>query len=207
MASRRKAPLRGRTPAVIGGLTEALHAVSAWLGSEQLSFAVVGGVAASLHGRPRLTKDVDVVVLADDASWGALVQAGAEHGLRPRISDALAFAKKTRVLLLVHEPSKIEVDVSFGMLPFEADLVQRAEVVEVGKVRFPLATPEDVIVMKSLALRPRDIADIEGIVESVQKLDLRRIRETLAQLSAALEGDDHVAKLEEILRAVSRPPS
>lgn len=90
------------------------------------------------------------------------------------------------------------------MLPFESELVHRARATEVGKVRFPLATPEDVIVMKALALRPRDVGDIEGILESNVDLDLARIRATLAQLSAALESDDHVSRLDEILRAVRR---
>lgn len=41
--------------------------------------------------------------------------------------------------------------------------------------------------IKALALRPRDVSDIEGIVESNVELDLGRIRSTLSQLSAALE--------------------
>lgn len=207
MASRRSpagpgAPRR-RSPA-LGGLTEALRAVDAWLAGANVDFAIVGGVAASLHGKPRLTKDVDVVVLADDAAWRPLVDRAAGHGICPRIDDALEFAKNTRVLLLAHRPSKIEVDLSFGMLPFESELVRRARIVQVGPVSFPLATAEDVVVMKALALRPRDVADIEGIVESNVDLDVARIRANLSQLSQALESEDHVARFDAILRAVKR---
>lgn len=197
---------RGKPPAFLGGLTAALGAVSAWLSDAGVRFAVIGGVAASLHGRPRVTKDVDVVAIADDADWASLMESARAHGLAPRIDDALAFAKQTRVLLLRHEPTRIEVDLSFGMLPFELEVVQRAELREVNRIRFPLATPEDIIVMKALALRPRDVADIEGIVETVGALDLERIRATVSQLSAALEGVDHVARLEEILRATLGRP-
>lgn len=208
MASRRKpahgAPPRPAARAALGGLTEALRAVSAWLTAAKVDFAVVGGVAASLHGKPRVTKDVDVVALADDATWGGLVTVAAAHGIFPRIDEALEFAKNTRVLLLVHRPSKIEIDLSLGMLPFESELVHRARAVDVGEVRFPLATPEDVIVMKALALRPRDVADIEGIVESNAELDLERVRSTLSQLSAELESDDHLSRLDEILRSAGR---
>lgn len=207
MASRRKRArrvARRSQSGELGGLSEALRAVCAWLGAANIDFAVVGGVAASLHGKPRLTKDVDVVALADDSTWEALVEKAAEHGIFPRIDDALDFAKNTRVLLLAHRPSKIEVDLSFGMLPFESELVERAHMVQVGALRFPLATPEDVIVMKALALRPRDVADIEGIVESNVALDLGRIRSTLSQLSLALETEDHVARLDAILRALKR---
>lgn len=207
MANQRKRPRKApspSSPASLGGLTAALRAVSAWLVAAKVDFAVVGGVAASLHGKPRVTKDVDVVALADESTWEALVEKAAGHGLFPRIDDPLGFARNTRVLLLVHRPSKIEVDLSFGMLPFESELVHRARATEVGELRFPLATPEDVIVMKALALRPQDVGDIEGIVESKVDLDFGRIRATLAQLSAALESDDHVSRLDEILRAVRR---
>jgi hypothetical protein len=108
------------------------------------------------------------------------------------------------VLLLVHEPTRIEVDLSFGMLPFEKDLVQRAEIRQVQRMRFPLASAEDIIIMKALALRPRDVADIESIVELSPDLDLDRVRSTVAQLSEALEGEDYVARLEEILRHARR---
>lgn len=68
----------------------------------------------------------------------------------------------------------------------------------------PCPAAEDIVVMKALALRPRDIADIEGIVELVQGLDLTRIRATVTQLSAALETGDHASRLEEILKRIGR---
>lgn len=114
------------------------------------------------------------------------------------------FGKRRDAAHMHGELTKIEIDLSLGMLPFESELVHRARAVDVGEVRFPLATPKDVIVMKALALRPRDVADIEGIVESNAELDLERVRSTLSQLSAALESDDHLSRLDEILRSAGR---
>jgi hypothetical protein len=147
---------------------------------------------------------VDVVAIAESDRWPELVEKAEDWGIRPRVHDALEFARTTRVLLLVHEPTRIEVDLSFGMLPFEKDLVQRAEIRQVQRMRFPLASAEDIIIMKALALRPRDVADIESIVELSPDLDLDRVRSTVAQLSEALEGEDYVARLEEILRHARR---
>jgi len=107
MANQRKRPRKApspSSPASLGGLTAALRAVSAWLVAAEVDFAVVGGVAASLHGNPRVTKDVDVVALADESTWEALVEKAAGHGLFPRIDDPLGFARNTRVLHLVHCP-------------------------------------------------------------------------------------------------------
>jgi predicted nucleotidyltransferase len=193
---------RDEAAPAVATLLGALAAVVHWLNEAKVDFAVIGGLAASLHGKPRVTKDVDLVAIADNDSWGDLLAAATRWGLKPRIESPLEFAATTRVLLLVHEPSQVEVDLSFGMLPFEQELVARAEQRNVKNVRFPLASAEDIIVMKALALRPRDIADIEGIVASTPDLDLDRVRRVVTQLSAALETVDHRAELEKILRSV-----
>lgn len=195
------ATTRDDTAPAVATLLGALDAVVHWLNEAKVDFAVVGGLAASLHGRPRVTKDVDLIALAESDRWDDLLASAARWGLSPRIESPLEFAATTRVLLLVHEHSQVEVDLSFGMLPFEQELVARATQREVKHVRFPLASAEDIIVMKALALRPRDIADIEGIASSTPGLDLDRVLRIVVQLSAALETVDHAAQLEQILRS------
>ena len=66
---------------------------------------VIGGVAASLLGQPRLTADLDAVIILDVAELPHLLEAAIQEGLIPRISDAEAFARQNRVLLLRHAES------------------------------------------------------------------------------------------------------
>src|SRR6478609_9761649 len=136
-------------PRVAGPLLQAIAATTAWLKQANISAAVIGGVAASLLGRPRVTKDVDLVALADDGDVPRLLSLGHEHGFEPRVADAIAFAKVSRVLLLKHEPSGIEIDLSLAGLPFEREVIERAVERSVRGVSFRVATPEDVVVMKA----------------------------------------------------------
>ncbi|HXK20393.1 MAG TPA: nucleotidyl transferase AbiEii/AbiGii toxin family protein [Polyangiaceae bacterium] len=189
---------------VAGPLLRAIAASQAWLTELQVPVAVIGGVAASLLGRPRVTKDVDLVVLADEDAWRSLLEAGLRHGVEARIPDALEFARTSRVLLLRHQPTGIEVDLSFAALPFELELIERASVRVVRGVSFRVATPEDIVIMKSLALRPRDIADIEAILEAAPELDLERVRSTLRAFTEALETDDFAGEFERILKRTRR---
>ena len=115
--------------------------VVGWLGQAEIPFAIIGGLAASLHGKPRVTKDVDVVAIAEQEDWSHLLDQATNWSLRPRIEDALEFAKTTRVLLLVHEPTRIEVELSFGMLPFETELVSRATSRNVKQVGVSIGQP------------------------------------------------------------------
>ncbi len=185
--------------ASLAPLLEALRASSAWLRAAKVPGAVIGGVAASLHGQPRVTRDVDIVALVADEQWAPFVALGARFGIRPRRADALEFARATRVLLLRHGPSKVDLDVSLGAIAFERALVARATTKRIRGVSFRVATAEDVVVMKSLALRPRDIADIEGILGAVPELSLEQVRRDLRALSESLEGPDFLGELEGIV--------
>lgn len=92
-------------------LIEAVADLTAWLKDQAVPGAVIGGLAASLWGRPRVAKGVDAVVLLKGANLETFLTAGARFGFARRIGNAAAFAVKSRVLLLLHEPSKTQVDV------------------------------------------------------------------------------------------------
>jgi hypothetical protein len=170
-----------------------------WLQAEKVPGAVIGGLAASLLGRPRLTRDVDVLVLVDESHWAEFMAAGAEHGFVPRRDDALTFARETRVFLARHQKSGIDVDVIFGGLRFEKETVARANWVELGGVRLPLPLPEDLIVMKAVAHRPQDLTDIEAILAAHPKINVRRVRCWVLEFAAALEMPEILNDLEVLL--------
>jgi Nucleotidyltransferase of unknown function (DUF6036) len=66
-------------------------------------------------------------------------------------------------------------------------------------VSFRVATPEDIVVMKTIAMRPRDIADIGAILDAGHDLDLTRIRGLLKAFTEALESEDFSAEFERLL--------
>lgn len=148
---------------------------------------VIGGVAASLLGRPRLTADLDAVILFDIAELPSLLEAAAQEGLVPRISEVEAFARQNRVLLLRHAESGIPVDLTLGALPLEEEAVARSAIRHVGKVAIRLPTPEDLIIFKAVAHRRQDLLDIQAIVESHPDLDRERIRHWVGEFAQALE--------------------
>jgi hypothetical protein len=148
---------------------------------------VIGGVAASLLGRPRLTADVDAMILLDITELPRLLEVAIQEGLVPRISDAEAFARQNRVLLLLHSESGIPVDISLGALPLEEEAVERSVIHHIGKVEIRLPTPEDLVILKAVAHRPQDLLDIQAIIESHPNLDRERIRYWVNEFVQALD--------------------
>jgi hypothetical protein len=181
-------------------LVPALKAVMQWLTSEHVAGAIIGGVAASIRGRPRYTKDVDAVILADEIGWDRALASAARYGLVPRIDDPLGFASHSRMLLLRHDESGIEVDVSLGGLPFEREAVERASVVEVKRLRLRLSSAEDLVIMKAVARRPKDWTDIDAVLAVHPDLDLSRIRHHLREFSSVLEMPEIYDDFEKLLR-------
>lgn len=88
---------------------------------------VIGGIAASLLGTPRLTADVDALIILSIDDIPELFQRAKEVGFTPRLDDAEEFARKSRVLLLKHVESGISIDISLGLLPFEEKAVENSQ--------------------------------------------------------------------------------
>ena len=151
---------------------------------------IIGGIAASLLGTPRFTADLDAVFLLSFDDLPLLIEKAAAQGIEPRIADLIGFARKSRVLLLRHAASGTDIDLSLGILPFEVEMVERSQMVEIGAIKLRLPTPEDLIIMKAVAHRPKDLADIQAIASNHLHLDKERIRFWVEQFGEALDLPD-----------------
>ena len=186
------------TPNTLANLLAPLIALQRLLARFDDQGLVIGGVAASLLGKPRLTADVDAVMLVSTDDLPRLIQAAAQEGLTTRITDAEAFARRNRVLLLQHQETGIGVDISLGMLPFEVEAVERGILHSLGEVSIRLPTPEDLVIFKAVAHRPKDLLDIQAIIASHPDLDRVRIEDWTRQFAQALDMPelwDDIAKL------------
>lgn len=86
--------------------------------SQGWGFCVIGGLAVVRWGEPRLTRDVDLTVMAPLGSEAVIADALLDR-FEPRHDDARAFALENRVVLL-RAANGTPVDVALGALDFEA---------------------------------------------------------------------------------------
>ena len=162
---------------------------------------ILGGLATGFHGKPRFTVDVDALVLASISAIPQVLLLAKEEGIEPRIDNADAFARKHRVLLLRHTSSRVNIDISLGILPFEEETVERSIIHNIGTLSIRLPTPEDLIIMKAIAHRPKDLEDIRTIAEKYPNLDKARIEEWVKQFAQALEQPDLWTQIEPLLKS------
>jgi hypothetical protein len=137
---------------------------------------IIGGIATGFLGKPRFTIDLDAMFLASTSEIPHILEMAKEEGIEPRTDKVMEFAKKSRVLLLRHSASGASIDISLGVLPFEEEVVASSKVHDVGMLSVRLPTPEDFIIMKAIAHRPKDLIDIQSIVDAHPILEVDRIR-------------------------------
>lgn len=168
-------------------LLESVTAVQRLIDAFDQQGIIIGGVAVSLLGQPRLTADADAMLLLSLDDLPQLIQIAKTVGLVPRISDVIPFAHQSRVVLLKHEASNIHVDISLGLLPFEVEAIERSEEYQTGNLRLRLPTPEDLIILKAVAHRPKDMLDIATVIAAHPNLDSERVAFWVQQFAELLE--------------------
>ena len=105
-------------------LLEAAIGLEAFCDRRGWRSCVIGGIAVQRWGEPRVTRDVDLTILAGFGGGGKIVD-DLIVGYETRITDARGFALRNRVLLL-RTKEGVGIDVSLGALPFEENVVSRA---------------------------------------------------------------------------------
>ncbi len=119
-----------------------------------------GAQAAIVYGVARLTADVDVTVRPPaevaTASWVQTVEA---YGFQQRFADH-ALVERSRVIPLVHRATGLPVDIVLAAPGLEEELLTRAVTLHIDDVEVPVIEMSDLVALKVLAGRPRDIEDV-----------------------------------------------
>lgn len=181
-------------------LVETLQALAATFAKLRVRWYLFGAQAAIFHGVARATADIDVTVDPGRSTTLKIARALAGSGFSLRVTDP-AFVKQTRVLPVTHH-SGVPVDVVLAGPGLEELFFERTVQRRIGKMVVPVASAEDLIVMKLLAGRSKDHEDIRGILSANASLNMDQVRETLRLLEAALAQTDLLSTLE----ALRRPP-
>lgn len=148
---------------------------------------IIGGIAVSVLVRPRMTADLDAMVLASIDQVPTILALANEEGLLPRIPNAVEFATRNRILLLRHMDTQVDIDLALGLLPFEKEMVQRSQTIELGTLTLRLPTIEDLVILKAVAHRARDMEDIRVVLENQPPLDISRLEFWLKHFAEVLE--------------------
>ena len=125
-------------------------------------YVVIGGVALSLWGDPRFTYDLDFLVfLPDEASVQKLLDRAGPEGVVFEKDEVLKTFKTHQGF--VGESDGLHLDFLVAGTAYEAELFKRRRVVSYHGTNLPLPSPEDLILLKIMAGREKDMMDVKSI--------------------------------------------
>lgn len=185
----------------MSALAEVLRALRTALDGQCIGWFVFGAQAIAVRGAPRATQDVDITVDVSRTQLPALVAALEKQQLThryPQIAEKLLVSGS--VFPLQHS-SGMEVDMVIAGAGLEAIALARATQVDIEGVVVPVAGATDLVVMKVLAGRGKDLDDVRALLAGGE-VDLTEARNLLGQLEAALAQSDLLPALQAALEDV-----
>lgn len=157
-------------------------------------FYFIGGLVVQFWGEPRLTTDIDLTVFTNLSNESQFVSTFLER-YSPKFSDADKFALTNRVLPM-YADSGIGIDLTLGGLSDISDALRRSSYQYFAEdINLRICSAEDLIVMKTVAARPRDWVDVESVIIKQSELDWEYIDSSLAVLDAYEDMGSRLAHL------------
>jgi hypothetical protein len=136
-------------------------ALFACLEKNRVNYVVIGGVAAILHGVPRMTGDIDIFIEASPENAGKMLKTLRDLGYET--SELVTPAGLIAVKLLMFENGiKIDVMMQIPGLDFATAWANK-EVKYAGEQQFYIISKADLIASKLAAGRERDLADVAAL--------------------------------------------
>ena len=146
-------------------LAQALSTLIADFNRRGLNYALAGGWAYSALVEPRATTDIDLLVLLDRPSREgirSLLSSQFDEAMvhpAPMVFQGISIWRS----VVVGKGQEVLVDFLLADSEYLRTALARRRVVPVGSLQVPVLTLEDLILLKSLAGRLQDQADLEKI--------------------------------------------
>ena len=167
---------------------ELLARLSSVLEAAAVPYMLTGSYASSLHGTPRATQDVDLVVAPTRSQLAALLKLLPEAEYYVSQDAAFDSLKHRGQFNVIDFATGWKIDfIIVKDRDFSREEFQRRRVQDLDGLAFAVATPEDVIIAKlewaKLGESDRQIEDAAGIIRlQGEQLDTTYVERWIAEL-------------------------
>jgi hypothetical protein len=185
-----------------GDLLAAVEILGDVFDRRRIRYALLGGVATMLRGRPRFTQDVDVLLEVPQLALPGLLDELVEQGFS--LDREIVIQQFVQQHMTAFRYGVVRIDWLKPVLPLYAHALASATNLPWGEGHvLRVLTPEGLIVTKMVAFRPQDQEDIRTLLAANRdEIDGDLIRREWATVSHGEE--DRTAWLEAALAAVRR---
>jgi predicted nucleotidyltransferase len=127
---------------------------------EKVEVVLVGGYAVAFHGRPRATKDIDLVLESSEANLRRAAQALQRFGAPANVVAAILRMTSAEVVYMGRPPLRVDFLQTIDGIA-AGSLFGRAIDAKLDGVPIRVIALDDLIANKRAAGRPQDLLDVE----------------------------------------------
>lgn len=176
---------------------DALRLVADFLNDHHVPYMVIGGLANSIWGEVRLTRDADFKVSIGDQSL-ADFRALVTKRFRERQTAIPPHLQSAHVIHIWAMPG-VPVDLLVSIFDYERQAIELAVEMTIEGVPVRICTAEDFIIHKVVANREQDWIDVERVlVRQKSRLDQKYIMRWLKQFAEGLEAPEILTRYQQL---------
>lgn len=163
-------------------LEDILRKLVAYFHQQEIPYVVMGGLAVRVHALPRPTNDIDFSVQLDRGRLPDVFQAAERMGLTVPEAykrgwiDEVAGLPIVKLRYFLGDGLGVDVDIFLAESDFQNSLISRRQTLEIDGLQCWVVSPEDLILLKLIANRPRDLIDVQDILFTQGALDVGYLR-------------------------------
>ena len=167
-------------------LRQAFEALVATFNEGGVRYAIIGGLAIIQHTRVRTTDDIDALLMAPQIAMPGLFEALRQRGFDIDLEKNIREFRDGGFTSIRF--ADVIVDLLRPLIPAYAHVLDRAITTNILGHEVRISSAEGLIVMKLIAMRPQDEADVRDLLAAYgTDLDLDFIR---SELDTFTEPDD-----------------
>ncbi|MBI4286915.1 MAG: nucleotidyltransferase [Chloroflexi bacterium] len=159
-----------------------IRAAAETLRISRVRYVIIGGIAASIWGRPRMTLDADIVIVVPLETLADLLDSLGKRGFQVTPNTL----KKLKAMLpsKLRYEKRLSVDLRVASYSLDKKAIERAVTVTIFDNRLPVASTEDTVVYKLARFNDLDRSDIKAmIVRQKKRLDVEYLTRTCRELA------------------------
>ena len=159
-------------------LRQAFEALIGTFNERGVRYAIIGGIAIIQHTRVRTTDDIDALMTVPQIAMPGLFQALQDCGFTLDVLKCIREFRDDGFTAIRY--GDVIVDLMQPVLPVYAHVLDRAISTQILGQSVRVSSAEGLIVMKLIAMRPQDEADILDLLAAYgSRLDLTYVRAEL----------------------------
>lgn len=165
---------------------------------EGFDYFIIGGLAVGVWGEARFTYDLDLDLFISKTQVPQFLGKAKKSGFQFKSESVLESTKTFGTFRL--SCRNLEIDIILASTDLEKEALQRRKSARLFGKKMWFPSPEDLLLLKIIPGRPKDIMDAESIVLRQKKLDIDYLKNWARKISDEAENYRILHILQKLLK-------